>query len=236
MVDIGRSRYHHRPVRVLGIETSTRRGSVAVSANGVVVAAQSHEEPNAHAERLLGLIERVLADAGMTRDALDRIGVGVGPGSFTGLRVGIALAQGIALGLGRPLVGVGSLGAMARALPPAERRVRVPVLDARRGELFVAAYAADGSELLAPAALAASEARVALHAALAGAEAVLVGESAGELGLDFEVARGPELDLPHASTVAVLATTLEPDAARAEPVYVRGPGATLPNLPPSPLG
>ncbi len=223
-------------MRVLGIETSTRRGSVAVSSDGVVVAAHTHEEPNAHAERLLGLIERSLTDAGITRDVLDRIAVGVGPGSFTGLRVGIALAQGIALGLGRPLVGMGSLDAMARAVSASDRRVRVPVLDARRGELFVAAYAPDGAELLAPAALTASAARGALHAALAGASAVLVGESAGELGMDFELLRGAELDLPHASTVALLGATLEPDTARAEPVYVRGPGATLPNLPPSPLG
>lgn len=223
-------------MRVLGIETSTRRGSVAVSSDGVVLSAHFHEEPNAHAERLLGLIERALADAGITRDALDRVAVGVGPGSFTGLRVGIALAQGIALGLGRPLVGVGSLHAMARAVAATDRRVRVPVLDARRGELFVAAYAPDGAELFAPAALAASDARAALDAALGGASAVLVGESAKELGIDFEIARGVELDLPHASTVALFGATLEPDAARAEPVYVRGPGATLPNLPPSPLG
>lgn len=207
-----------------------------MSSDGVVVAAHAHEEPNAHAERLLGLIERVLADAGTTRNGLDRIAVGVGPGSFTGLRVGIALAQGIALGLGRPLVGVGSLRAMAQAAPPSDRRVRVTVLDARRGELFVAAYAPDGCELLAPAALTAAAARDAVHAALAGASALLVGECAAELGLDFELARGTELDLPHASTVALLGSTLEPDAARAEPVYVRGPGATLPNLPPSPLG
>ena len=207
-----------------------------MSANGVVVAAHSHEEPNAHAERLLELVERALADARVTRHELERIAVGVGPGSFTGLRVGIALAQGIALGLGRPLVGIGSLLAMARAVPASDRRVRVPVLDARRGELFVAAYAPDGAELFAPSALTAPDARAALHTALDGANAVLVGESAPALGMDLEVARGDELDLPHAKTLAVLGATLDPEGARAEPVYVRGPGATLPNLPPSPLG
>jgi len=235
MVDIARSRYHHRPVRVLGIETSTRRGSVALAVDGKVVSVQTHEEPNAHAERVLGLVERALAEASLTRRALDRLAVGVGPGSFTGLRVGIALAEGIALGLERPLVGVGSLRAMAHAVPVTDERVRVAVLDARRGEVFVAAYAPDGEELVAPSALAPPAARELLLGTLGARPTVTVGESASLLGDGFSHLAGTELDLPHAGSVALLGALLEPASARAEPVYVRGPGATLPNLPPSPL-
>ncbi len=223
-------------MRVLGIETSTRRGSVAVCLDGRVLGTLFHEELNAHAERVLGLIEELLASAGWTRGSLDRIAVGVGPGSFTGLRVGIALAQGIALGLARPLIGVGSLRAMASALPAEDARTRVAVLDARRSEVFVAAYAPNGDELFAPDAIPVAEAEATLKAALAGRSAVLVGEGAPLLGGDFAVERGPELDLPHAAAVARLGTLLDPQSAPAEPVYVRGPGATPQNLPPSPLG
>ena len=223
-------------MRTLGIETSTRRGSVALTQDGAVVGTLEHEEPSAHAERVLGLIERVLADAGWTRGSLDRVAVGVGPGSFTGLRVGIALAQGVALGLERPLVGIGSLAAMASAVPADDRRTRVTVLDARRSELFVAAYAPDGTEVFPPSALGAADARRELGVALAGHEVVLVGESAPLLGSDWPALAGSTLDLPHAITVAKLGTLADPTLSSSEPVYVRGPGATLPNLPPSPLG
>jgi tRNA threonylcarbamoyladenosine biosynthesis protein TsaB len=223
-------------VRVLAIETSTRRGSVALTLDGNVLATLEHEEPSAHAERILGLIEQALAGAGWTRGSLDRLAVGVGPGSFTGLRVGIALAQGIALGLDRPLVGIGSLRAMASGVGMEDARVRIAVLDARRGELFVAAYAADGRELFAPSALPAAAARQELGAALSGQAAVMVGESAADLGGDWPALRGATLDLPHATTVARLGTLIDPAVAPADPVYVRGSGAIIPNLPPSPLG
>src|SRR6185369_5960506 len=137
-------------MRVLGIETSTRRGSVAAVEGTLTLGTLAHEEPSAHAERVLSLIEILLAEVGWSRASIERIAVGIGPGSFTGLRVGIALAQGMALGLGRPIVGVGSLAALASSAPATDRRTRVPVLDARRGELFVAAYDADGRERLAP--------------------------------------------------------------------------------------
>jgi tRNA threonylcarbamoyladenosine biosynthesis protein TsaB len=223
-------------VRVLGIETSTRRGSVALVQDGNLLGALAHEEQSAHAERVLGLIEELLASVGWTRGSLDRVAVGVGPGSFTGLRIGIALGQGIALGLDRPIVGVGSLRAMAGALPVDDARVRVAVLDARRSELFVAAYAPNGDELLAPNALSTPAARTALTALLAGRPAVLVGEGAALLGADFAVERGPELDLPHAGPVARIGERLDPGVSLSEPVYVRGHGATPQNLPPSPLG
>jgi tRNA threonylcarbamoyladenosine biosynthesis protein TsaB len=223
-------------VRVLGIETSTRRGSVALLEDGRAVFSLHHEKQNAHAETLLPLVERVLAQTGSVRSSLDRLAVGVGPGSFTGLRVGIALAQGMALGLDRPLVGIGSLRAIASGAPADDRRVRVVSLDARRDELFVAAYGADGSELLAPCAVGRSVAAAHVAKVLGGVPALGLGELAGALGeLVVPLAR-EDLDLPHASWVAVLGADADPVTALAEPNYVRGPGATLPNLPPSPLG
>jgi tRNA threonylcarbamoyladenosine biosynthesis protein TsaB len=223
-------------VRVLGIETSTRRGSVALLEGGRTLCALHHERLNAHAETLLPLVERLLAETGSARSSLDRLAVGVGPGSFTGLRVGIALAQGMALGLDRPLVGIGSLRAIARGAPEDDSRVRVVGLDARRDELFVAAYAADGREVLAPAALGRDVVAARVAEALGGAAAVGLGELSRELGPAVDPLTREDLDLPHARWVALLGADADPSAALAEPNYVRGPGATLPNLPPSPLG
>jgi tRNA threonylcarbamoyladenosine biosynthesis protein TsaB len=221
---------------VLGVETSTRRGSVAAWADGRSLGAFEHDVPNAHAEALLPLLERLLAEVGWSRSSIDRLAVGVGPGSFTGLRVGIALAQGIAIGLDRPLVGCGSLAAMARGVPVDDRRVRVPVLDARRGEFFVAAYEPGGAPLATPFAVPRPEASRRLATLLAGRDHVLLGEGAAELSIDAPRIGRPDLDLPHASWVAVLGAELDPTAAPPEPEYVRGPGAILPDLPPSPLG
>jgi tRNA threonylcarbamoyladenosine biosynthesis protein TsaB len=147
--------------------------------------------------------------------------------------VGIALGEGIAIGVGVPLVGVGSLEALAHACDAA--RPRIAVLDAGRGELFVAAYAADGTELVAPCALAEPAARERLLAVGSLRGAVAVGEGAARLGAGFEIVRDPGSDLPHACTVAALAATRDPVSSHADPIYVRGAGATLPNLPPSPL-
>ncbi|HET7540536.1 MAG TPA: tRNA (adenosine(37)-N6)-threonylcarbamoyltransferase complex dimerization subunit type 1 TsaB, partial [Polyangiaceae bacterium] len=96
-------------MRIVGIESSSRRGSVALLEGERLVASAEHEQPNNHAERLLPLFEQLLAETGWPKSSLDRLGVGIGPGSFTGLRAGIALAEGLSVGLDRPLWGVGSL-------------------------------------------------------------------------------------------------------------------------------
>ncbi len=199
------------------------------------IVALEHERTNAHAEALLPLVDRVLAEAGLTRSAIDRLAVGIGPGSFTGLRVGIALAQGIALGLDRPVVGVGSLSAMARAVPHSDPRVRVAVLDARRGELFLGAYDVHGDALMRPCAVLRERAAAHVIAALGDQDAVAIGEAAAELGPSLPVFASPESALPHATFVALLGVGADMRASSLEPDYVRDSGATLPNLPPSPL-
>lgn len=222
-------------MRVLGIETSAaQRGSVALVEAGRPVCAAGHTWRNAHAEQTLPLIEQVLAEAGWTRSSLERVAVGIGPGSFTGLRVGLALAQGIALGLGIPVVGVGSLLVMAGAVPAERAGLRIPLLDARRNELFCAVYDAAGRELVAPAALPRDSALSTLEERAPG-ERVLVGEVTAELGLAGAV-RSMETDLPHATWTAILGAELDPAAAPAEPLYVRGADAIKPDLPPSPFG
>jgi tRNA threonylcarbamoyladenosine biosynthesis protein TsaB len=220
-------------MRILGIETSTRRGSVALFDENGLVLALDHEKPNAHAEALLPLIARLFAETGFAKSSLERVAVGTGPGSFTGLRIGIALGEGIALGVGVPLIGVCSLEVLAFA--PEGTRSRIAVLDAGRGELFVAAYAADGAELVAPCAVPPSEARERIFGVEALRTAIVVGEGAAKLPGDFDIASGPLLDLPHARTLVALAATRDPARSPPDPIYARDAGATLPDLPPSPL-
>jgi len=221
-------------MRVLGIETSSRRGSVALAEDDRVVARASPTELNAHAEQLGPLLERVLSEAGWDKQTLERVAVGVGPGSFTGLRVGIAFAQGIALGLGIPLVGLGSLRVMSAACPLPG--VRVPLLDARRGEVFAAAYDAAGEEQLAPVALARESALTTLAERL-GREVVLLGEVVAELrpGASAAVHRSEGTDLPDAGALALQAVGPAGSTPFVEPLYVRDAGATPQALVPSPF-
>jgi tRNA threonylcarbamoyladenosine biosynthesis protein TsaB len=215
-------------VRVLGLETSTSQTGVALVQQGRLVMARAHARPQQSAEQLLPLIAQVLAEAGWQRRDLERIGVSVGPGSFTGLRIGIACAQGLSLGLGIPLLGVTSLRAMARAVPASHQGTRVCVLDARRDELFAGAHAPGlgTRELLAPRALPRASARSVLEGQLPGP---LVWVGSGLTLLDVPPSlTSPETDEPSAHAVGLLAEELDPAQCPPLPVYVRDAGATLP--------
>jgi tRNA threonylcarbamoyladenosine biosynthesis protein TsaB len=218
-------------VRILGLESSSRRGSVALLEDGRLVSSVEHEEPNSHAERLLPLLERLLAEAGWPKSTLDRLGVGVGPGSFTGLRAGIALAEGLSVGLNRPLIGVGSLLAMAHGALSERPGPCCALLDAHRSELFAGVYGDGMRELRAPVAVPIEDLPIFLRDS--GAVSV-VGEVAARLPHGLAHVTGPLLDLPHARWVAALAAELDEASAPPEPRYVRGIGATLPDLPRAP--
>lgn len=220
-------------MRILGIETSSARGSVALVEGRQTICCLSHERENAHGESILPLVEQALAEAGWTQRGLDRIAVGVGPGSFTGLRVGISLAQGISEGLEVPLIGVGSLDAMARAVPAEKRGLRCPVLDARRGEMFVALYSLDGIELQPPQ-LVTSTAELRHFTEAAATDLLFLGCAPALLDSVPGVFRSAETDLPHARWVA-LAAERAPVSADARPVYIRDAVALVPRLPPNPL-
>jgi tRNA threonylcarbamoyladenosine biosynthesis protein TsaB len=142
-------------VRLLALDTATPATVVGV----LTAAGRVHEarddppagaRPN-HAARLLALADEALGAAGIGWHALDRIAVGVGPGGFTGLRIGIATARALAQSRDLPLVPVGSLEALAGGAPPGG--TVAAVLDARRGEAFAAAWR-DGGPVVGPAAFA----------------------------------------------------------------------------------
>ncbi len=127
----------------LAFDTATRQGRFALADGDGLLAYRPLNVSGSYADALLPVIEEMLADAGRRKEDLTAIGVTVGPGSFTGVRIGVATAKGLAWGFGCRLVGVTSLEAMAGALlaehPDAE--TAVPALDARRGEIFSGIYA-----------------------------------------------------------------------------------------------
>jgi len=124
----------------LCIDTATEFGTVVVARDDGTFTSARWRSQGRHGENLFGHIESALADAGIGRDALSLIGVDIGPGRFTSLRVGLGTAKGLAFGLGLPIVGVSSLAVLARAIGGDRDCVRVPVMNGYRGDVFAAAY------------------------------------------------------------------------------------------------
>ncbi len=125
-----------RMALILSIETATPVCSVALHEQGNLLAVSEIREPGAHAEKLMGLLEEVLAKAGKLLSDLEAIAVSEGPGSYTGLRIGVSTAKGLAFALDKPLIGINTLRAMAAACPLEKGAQAVAVLDARRMEVY----------------------------------------------------------------------------------------------------
>jgi len=136
--------YHGAAMNLLAIETATEACSVALI-HGDEVIARSELAPRRHAERVLPMADELLAEAGLGKHALDVIAVGRGPGAFTGVRLAVSLAQGMALALDLPVVTVSSLAALALEAPDdgeADTAI-LAVIDARMGEIYAACYRRD---------------------------------------------------------------------------------------------
>ncbi len=133
-------------MNVLGIETATRTGSVAVMSEHGVIAEYTLNIEVTHSERLMETVDRVLAGAGFALRDLDGLCVSVGPGSFTGLRIGIATVKGIAIATGKPVAAVPTLKALAWNVPHAGYPV-CPMLDARKKEVYAALYRQESGSL-----------------------------------------------------------------------------------------
>ncbi len=228
-------------MRALAIDTSTYRAEVALWEGGAEVVREENLDQAKHAESLFGLIDRAFARAGWKKAELDLLVPCIGPGSFTGARVGLAAAKGIALALDRPIVGVCGLEAMASSLRQvAKERARdadavVALLDARKGEVFWAAYAREGELVAGPGHVFAG--RIGEVLATLPAKKLVVGRIAGEFGdaaLPSEsVFRSAATDLPDVGELARLGVLKferhgADDLAALEPIYVRPPDITLP--------
>ena len=133
-------------LKVLALDTSTMMSSVAIVDGEHVIAEQNLNNKIGHSERLIPSIDTVLKTAGCKLADIDAFAVAIGPGSFTGLRIGLAAAKGFAFSLGRPVVGISSLKALAYNLSGSEYLV-ASILDARRGEYYIAVNRFNGSSI-----------------------------------------------------------------------------------------
>jgi tRNA threonylcarbamoyladenosine biosynthesis protein TsaB len=233
-------------MRILALDTSSDLTAVAVADGERVLAEDDAASVDRHGEVLLPRIEAQLGAAGLSLVQIELIGVGLGPGSFTGLRVGVATAKGLALATGIPICGVSSLEVIARGVLDAAELAAV-VLDAGRGELCAAVYARAGDhpELVLPLLRAAPEvAAERVAEALRGAgSALLCGSGARSHARAFAGALGGGVQLAEASrdtprgryvaaaARALLASQGAADRAALEPLYLRESDAKLPDEP-----
>jgi len=219
-------------VRILAFDCATIRCSAAVWDNGTIRARVASETPHGATEALVPMLERVLADAALGLAQIDRLGVTVGPGHFTGLRAGLSVARGLVLATGLPAVAVTTLATVAAATDPVERRSRAVVvaIDSKRAEPYLQVFDESLSPLSAPVA-AEIEDFVASHRLPAG---VLVAGDAGlrlaaalrRAGSDPIIAKSDPQ--PDAVVVAALAATQPPVDGPLRPIYLHPPAVKLP--------
>jgi tRNA threonylcarbamoyladenosine biosynthesis protein TsaB len=222
-------------VKILAIDTALQAVSACVldDAAEAPEAVETMAMERGHAEALLPLIDRVMArvEGGFT--ALDRVAVTVGPGSFTGLRVGIAAARAIGLACKVPVTGVSTLAAIAAPLILEQGPgLVVPAIDARRGNVYFAAFGPYGRAVVAPRAAPAREAVRALGAGpvrLAGSGARLLAIEAQAAGTQAEIA--PDNAGADILFVAKLGLLADPAAAPPRPLYLMAPGVKASEAP-----
>ena len=225
---------------MLALDTTTSSGSCALARDGRVVCEQVNDAPNAHAEHLPGDLMALLERASMRLADIDVFAVATGPGSFTGLRIGIATMQGLAFGEEKPLIGVSGFDALMRIaaddLPgrsPQAKAGRVATwVDAWRGDVFAALYE-DGREVDTPVV---SRPEVLLEA-LRGRSTLFIGDGARShadmirqmLGEAARIAEPPAP--PLAGTMAILAGEMSISSEHAphaiRPLYIRRTDAEL---------
>jgi len=200
---------------------------------GKLLAQESETMKRGHAEALMPLIARVMKASGIAFSGLDRIAVTTGPGSFTGLRVGLSAARGIALAASKPVVGVTTL--TAYAAPIVSQNAEHPVIsaiDARHDHVYFQVVGGNGSSLVRPRVAPIEEA---LGASEFGA-AYLVGNAARILADRWPADALPPFKVdaqsaPDIAWVAWLGAAVSPDTAPARPFYLRAPDAKLPQDP-----
>lgn len=217
---------------VLALDTTTRGGSVAVADGDRILALLPGDESRTHGERLPAEIARALEQAGMARERIDLLAVATGPGAFTGLRIGLAAMQGLAMTLNTPVVGVSALDALAEQVMDSDCDLILPWMDAQRGDVFATVIDRRTRSVIEPPTAASP---VALFAAwqshLADRRAIFVGDAVAR---DAAVIDGPLRERrspsPLAPQIASLGARRRGDAGpphKLEPLYVRRPDAEI---------
>lgn len=215
-------------MRVLAIDTSLAACAAALfdSELGEVIASESLAMHRGHAEALMPLIARVMDRGDTDFSSLDRIAVTVGPGSFTGLRVGIAAARGIALAASKVAVGVSTLAAYAAPCIAEDRAdLTIVAIDARHEHVFMQVFGRGGATRVPP-----RHASIADAVAAAEAGAHIAGSAAHLLQAHWpaeraQPARVRQAPAPDIGWVARLGVAADADLAPAKPLYLRAPDA-----------
>ena len=214
-------------MRILALDTALAACSAALWEDGRIVAHRWERMPRGQSEALVPMIGAVMTEAGTGYADLDRIAVTRGPGAFTGLRIGLATARGLALAADLPCVGVTTLEAVAAAVPTSERtdRVVLVALDSRRGDLFVQLFAGTLDPLCAPCAVAPEDLPALIPE---GNRVVVVGDGAERaLQTGFDALRSDALGLPDATHVAAVAARYPTPDTPPAPLYLRAPNVTV---------
>jgi tRNA threonylcarbamoyladenosine biosynthesis protein TsaB len=216
---------------ILSLDTTTRAGSAAVIRDGEVLRELAGNPELSHGERLPADLVRLLDEAGVAVSGIDLFAVAAGPGSFTGLRVGIATIQGLAMAAGRPVVPISVLEALAHAAGPT---LAAAWMDAQRGQVFGALYGPDGRALVEPSARPPAETLDAWRDLADLSAATFIGDGAvryadvlrERLGADVAIQPSPLL-------AGVIGRMAAADPSRAVvphavvPIYVRRPDAEI---------
>ncbi|MCE8000239.1 MAG: tRNA (adenosine(37)-N6)-threonylcarbamoyltransferase complex dimerization subunit type 1 TsaB [Rhodobiaceae bacterium] len=220
---------------LLAIDTGQAACSVALWREGAVAGHRLLPMPKGHAEALVPMIEEVQSETGFAFEGLDALAVTVGPGTFTGLRVGLATARGLAVAAGKPLIGVTTLEAIAWPVrrEAEEGTAIVASFDARRNEAYLQCFAPDGTGLTEPALVSLDDVTahvpdLPLLCVGTGAELVRdrLSEHTHPIGLSSAA------PLPDARVVAEIAAGRLPEAdGLPGPLYLRAPDAKLPTKP-----
>ena len=220
------------PARLLALDCAGAACSAAVWCDGALSAARHAVMARGQSERLVPMVETVMAESGLGYEALDAIAVTCGPGGFTGVRIGLATARGLALASGRPLLGFSNFAVLAAAVSEPERsgRALAVTIDAKRADLYVEARDAAGTVLLEATALLPED----LDAGLPDGPLLLAGDAAETARAALE-ASGREVAVAgnahhaDAAVLARLAAGVEPDGSHApRPIYLRPPDVSRP--------
>ena len=228
-----------RGMNILAFDTTTSACAAAICRGGDVVAERTVAMDRGHAEALIPMLEAILASASLGYSDLDAIAVTRGPGAFTGIRIGLAAARGLALASGLPVVGVTTLEAMAAtARAHTERNRIVIVMDTKRRDFFVQAFNRELTPLCDPAVMSGADvaSRLAAIDGLAREDCTVAGDGlaqAAALQLNPDIELLPTVTTPAPLCIATLAAgRIAVESLPPTPLYLRPPEARLPTAGP----